>query len=58
MKIRFIKHYLIFQNNCTLTLFNVTNENMIVSAGVPSSQKERETNPLQTLDNDKVWLVK
>lgn len=30
----------IFQTNCTLTLFNISNENVIISASLP--QKEQE----------------
>lgn len=49
--------YSYFQTNCTLTLFNISNENVIISASVPQREQEalREAGEA-LLDREKVIL--
>lgn len=45
----------LFQTNCTLTLYNISNENVIISASVPpKEQEELRENGEDLLDREKV----
>lgn len=54
---RFYNHIKVYflQTNCTLTLFNISNENVIISASIPQKEQEllREAGEA-LLDREKV----